>query len=80
MDLSALSDAALDQAITNAHTAQDGGALTALYREAARRTEAHGATDAACFLLTQAYVFALESGDTQAEDIHRQLVAQGREE
>ena len=48
--------------------------------EAAGRLERAGDTDAACFFLTQAYVFALEGGLPAARHLHRRLAAHGREE
>lgn len=76
----AISDQALDDAIMRAHDDNNAGLLAALYTEAADRIEAAGQQDAACFLLTQAYIFALDAGGTNAQELHRRLVAYGREE
>ena len=72
--------AALDAALIAAHEEGDKTRLVALYREAAERAEAAGETDACCFFLTQAYVFALVSGDPDAARLHARLLAAGREE
>lgn len=59
-----------------AHAAGDLPALVTLYSEAAATAED---PDAAAFLLTHAYVFALEAGHPGADDLHAALVAAGRE-
>lgn len=66
----------LDARLLAAHTAHDGAALIALYREA---SQAAVSEDARGFYLTHAYVFALEQGDPCAPDLRAQLVAMGRE-
>ncbi|MEM8699331.1 MAG: hypothetical protein AAGF44_09175 [Pseudomonadota bacterium] len=68
---------ALDARLLAAHEAGDSRALVTLYREAA---EASASTEAACFYLTHAYVFALETGHPEADALHRRLKAAGREE
>ncbi len=68
---------ALDAALLDAHQRHDGAALVALYAQAADAAED---LDAACFYLTHAYVFALDTGDTRAGDLRARLVAHGREE
>ncbi len=70
----------LDAQILAAHARGDAGELVGLYLAEADRLEATGEIDAACFFLTQAYVFALEIGDARADAAHRRLVAYGREE
>ena len=70
----------LDAALIAAHAARDLRALTSLYTAAADRFETVGDHDAACFMLTQAYVFALDAGADQATDLHARLVAYGRED
>ncbi len=72
--------AALDAALISAHEEGDHARLVALYREAADGAEAAGDTGAACFYLTQAYVFALASGAPEAGRLHERLLAHGREE
>lgn len=75
-----LSAGALDAALLAAHAAGDGAALARLYTQAGDAAEASGAVDAACFFLTQAYVFALAAGDPRADALHARLLAHGREE
>lgn len=72
--------AALDAALLAAHEAGDKARMTVLYARAADVFEASGNIDATCFMLTQAYVFALETGQPIAGDLHARLVAYGREE
>ena len=68
----------LDEALLAAHVAGDNETLVRLYREAGEaalpRDEIQG-----CFYLTHAYVFALEAGLAEAEDLRAVLVARGRE-
>jgi hypothetical protein len=71
---------ALDAALLAAHAARDELALARLYACAADAAEARGETDAACFFLTQAYVFALCAGAAEADALHARLLAHGREE
>ena len=73
-------DATLEAAILAAHAAGDEPALARLYAGAADAAEAAGEVDAACFLLTQAYVLALSSGAPEAGALHARLLAHGREE
>ena len=73
-----MSAAALDQALLAAHAAADSPALVRLYTQAADQAEAGGRTDAACFFLTQAFVFALEAGLPDAASLNRRLAALGR--
>lgn len=68
----------LDRALLAAHDCQDLLALTRLYTRAADRSEALGDTEATCFYLTQAFVFALESGSSEASSLNARLVAYGR--
>ena len=68
--------ASLDQRLLQAHAAGDKPALVALYTEAADAAEN---IDAACFYLTHAYVFALETGHPAAAALHARLKAEGRE-
>ena len=77
MDTVSNDGAALDRALLAAHAAHDKHRLVALYTEAAERANS---LDAACFFLTHAYVFALDAGHPMAEDLHRRLLSQGREE
>lgn len=79
MNRAQLTDTALDGAIRNAHDKGDLVALVDLYCEGSGRKAAGGDADASLFLLTQAYVMALDTGDMRAAAIHAQLVAAGRE-
>jgi hypothetical protein len=72
--------AALDAALLAAHAAGDERALVRLYADAARAAELARDVDRACFFLTQAYVFALASGASEAGALHARLLAHGREE
>jgi len=70
----------LDARLIAAHEARNWPLLVALYTQAADSSEAAGNVDAACFHLTHAYVFALQTGDPRAADLHQRLKARGREE
>ena len=70
--------AALDRALLTAHDQNDTAALIRLYTLAGVTAEAASDTDAACFYLTHAFVFALESGAPEAVALNKRLVAQGR--
>ena len=62
-----------------AHAAGDKETLVRIYTALADQREAEDAVDAACFYLTQAYVFALEIGHPSVEALHARLVTHGRE-
>ena len=66
----------LQSRLLAAHDCGDHAALISLYREAA-----DGAVnvDAAGFFLTHAYIFALETGHSDAPALRARLVAMGRE-
>lgn len=68
----------LDRALLAAHERQDLDALAALYTKAANFSEARGNLEAACFYLTQAFVFALESGSMETSTLNARLVSYGR--
>ncbi|MBT8409393.1 MAG: hypothetical protein KJN93_07190 [Alphaproteobacteria bacterium] len=70
----------LDPRLLAAHARGDEAALVALYTAAADIREAAGDTEAACFYLTHAYVFALHLGHPETARLHGRLVAYGREE
>ena len=72
--------AALDAALLQAHSESDFQALVALYAQAADLAQSDGDTEAMCFYLTHAYVFALETGSPEAGALHARLKAEGREE
>ncbi len=67
----------LDARMIAAHEARDQPALIRLYTQAADQAND---LNAACFYLTHAYVFALESGAPEASTLHARLKAHGREE
>ena len=66
----------LDARLLVAHEANDRAALIALYQQAAEQAQT---VDAACFFLTQAYVFALEVNHPDTQAIRARLQAEGRE-
>ena len=70
----------LEAALLQAHAAEDTALLVALYTRAADLSEQSRDTEAMCFYLTHAYVFALESGHAAAGDLNRRLAALGRDE
>lgn len=67
----------LDQRLLAAHAREDLQALVALYAEAADAAQDDMARG---FYLTNAYVYALDRGDTRAAELHARLKALGREE
>ncbi|MEO4042875.1 hypothetical protein AAFN47_14825 [Hoeflea sp. CAU 1731] len=70
----------IDAELLAAHERSDGQALAWLYEAAAAFKDEQGDVDAACFFLTQAYVFALEAGLDQSAALRERLIANGREE
>ena len=66
----------LDAALLAAHDRGDGTTISALYAEAAVREQD---ASARAFLLTQAYIFALEAGSQEAQALRRDLIALGAE-
>lgn len=70
----------LDDQLLRAHENQDHDQLVLLYTQAADESEAQGDVEAACFYLTHAFVFALETGHAQLSKLNERLVAYGREE
>lgn len=75
-----MKEAALEHRLLAAHARNDFEALTALYEEAANQREEQGDVDAACFYLTHAFVFALESGSARADALQWRLWKLGREQ
>ena len=67
----------LDARLLAAHERDDRHALVGLYSEAA---DAADDLDSACFYLTHAYIFALDTGVPEAAALHARLKAHGREE
>lgn len=70
----------LNQDLLDAHARDDRVALVSLYTQAADEQEVAGDTDAACFFLTHAYVFALEMAHPQTATLRHRLIERGREE
>ncbi|MDQ7069767.1 MAG: hypothetical protein Q9M48_03320 [Rhodobacterales bacterium] len=66
----------LDQSLHASHETGDHRALVGLYTQAADQAEP---LNAACFFLTNAYVYALETNHPQRHALHARLVAEGRE-
>ena len=65
----------LDDTLIAAHETSDFWALVALYEQAA---DVAPQRDAACFYLTQAYVFALDTNHPARSRIFDRLKAEGR--
>lgn len=70
----------LDQQLLQSHAKQDVPALIQLYQQAAEVAEVRQDYDAACFYLTHAFVYALEHGAPEAEELNRKLYERGRAE
>lgn len=70
---------ALDRDLLAAHASDDRLRLVDLYDKAARWRFSSGDIDGGCFYLTQAYVFALDTGHGKAEALRRELARHGRE-
>ncbi len=68
-----------DQVLT-AHQNGDRATLVDIYQMLGQEELAANNITSACFLLTQAYVYALESGDVRATEIHKILKSHEREE
>ena len=63
-----------------AYARGDGREMMQIYQAAGRVALDAGDIDAGCFLLTQAYVYGLELGAAEAEELRAILVGYGREE
>jgi hypothetical protein len=70
----------LNDQVLKAHVAGDQATLVDIYHMLGAEELAEENITSACFLLTQAYVYALESGDPRATEIHEILKSHGREE
>ena len=70
----------LDAQLLQAHENKDHDQLVVLYTQAADEKEAQGDIEAACFYLTHAFVFALETDHERLATLNERLVAYGREE
>lgn len=68
----------LEAALLEAHAKDDKTALVELYTLAADLSEAHQEVNAACFYLTHAFVFALETGAPEAAVLNQRLAERGR--
>lgn len=68
----------LDTALLDAHDRNDQEALVRLYTLAGDEAELRQDIDAACFYLTHAFVFALESGAPEAAVLNKRLADRGR--
>lgn len=68
----------LDRLLLDAHDRNDHADLIRCYTIAADEHEAMQDIDAACFYLTHAFIFALESGAPEADALNQRLVAYGR--
>ena len=66
----------LDQALLDAHARDDRATLITLYQQAAQDAASEQARG---FFLTQAFIYALECGDRQAETLRQRLAEMGRE-
>ena len=74
-----MNEAELEREVLAAHASGDLARLVQGYTSAADESEKAGDVNRACFFLTHAWIFALEAGDTRAEQIRARLVAHGRE-
>ncbi len=63
-----------------AYARGDGREMMQIYQAAGRVALDAGDIDAGCFLLTQAYVYGLELGAIEAEELRAILIQYGREE
>ncbi|PUB15420.1 hypothetical protein [Yoonia sediminilitoris] len=68
----------LETALLDAHASGDNAALVQLYTQAANQAAQEGQTDASCFFLTHAFIFALESGAPEAAALNARLAHLGR--
>lgn len=68
----------IDAKLIRAVTDGDHQVVARIYADAAQRAEKEGDMDRACFLMTHAWVFALEAGDDTAEEYKRFLTRAGR--
>lgn len=73
-----VTEKALNRRLLDAHDSHDTSTLIDLYQQAADLAEAASHINEACFFLTQAYVFALETNSPQLENLHNRLRQYGR--
>lgn len=69
---------AIDTALREAHADLAPARMARLYEAAANGEEASGRIDAACFFLTQAWIFALDASLDDAERLEARLRVHGR--
>ena len=69
----------LAEQINLAHARHDLTALVRLYSKAAEISRAAGDIDKASFLLTYAWIYALDVGSAEADGLRQQLIALGRD-
>ncbi|MDA9370400.1 hypothetical protein N9R39_06250, partial [Amylibacter sp.] len=70
----------LNSKILNAHKNGNINILVDIYFMLGNEELKKSAIKSGCFLLTQAFVYALESGDCRAKEIREILISYGREE
>lgn len=68
----------LDRQLLQAHADDDALMLIHLYHEAAKQADELQDHEAYCFYLTHAFVFALEHGAAEAEELNLKLYQRGR--
>ena len=71
-------DDRLQDALLSAHAADDRAALVSLYLEAADLAESGQDIEKACFFLTHAWIFALETDHDLAGSLRDRLCRHGR--
>ncbi|MGI9349424.1 MAG: hypothetical protein ACR2OP_06340 [Amylibacter sp.] len=70
----------LNTKILDAHKNENIDILVDIYFMLGNEELKKSAIKSGCFLLTQAFVYALEAGDCRAQEIRQILISYGREE
>ena len=70
----------LNTKILDAHKNENIDILVDIYVMLGNEELKKSAIKSGCFLLTQAFVYALEAGDCRAQEIRQILISYGREE
>ncbi len=70
----------LNTKILDAHKNGNINILVDIYFMLGNEELKKSAIKSGCFLLTQAFVYALEAGDSRAQEIRQILISYGREE
>ena len=70
----------LNTKILDAHKNENINILVDIYFMLGNEELKKSAIKSGCFLLTQAFVYALEAGDSRAQEIRQILISYGREE